>query len=177
MLKLAWTAVDGATGYDVFMSRDSTKKKTFTPELVKTVEGGLGCTVSKLKKNTSYKAYVMAYKNTGSGKTYIGQSPLVHAFTGNRRGSYTNAKSVKLKSKAAVTLAVGGTSKIKAKVVKKDSSLKLTKRVNKLRYYTTDASIATVSEKGVITAVGGGQCKVYVIAPNGVYKAVTVTVQ
>jgi uncharacterized protein YjdB len=44
------------------------------------------------------------------------------------------------------------------------------------RYLTTNSAVATVSSAGKITAKKAGKCKIYVVGVNGVYKAITVTV-
>ena len=46
-----------------------------------------------------------------------------------------------------------------------------------LRYRSDDKTVAKVDKDGVITAVNKGTCTVYVIAQNGLYQAVTVTVE
>ena len=47
----------------------------------------------------------------------------------------------------------------------------------KLRYLSSDTTIATVSKTGKIQAQAAGSCKVYVYSVNGVYKTVNVTVK
>ena len=46
----------------------------------------------------------------------------------------------------------------------------------KLRYYSTDKAVATVSSKGKVKAVGAGVAVIYVISGNGAFQTVTVTV-
>ena len=45
------------------------------------------------------------------------------------------------------------------------------------RYYTTNNKVATVNKDGVIKAKGKGVCTIYILANNGAYKKVTVTVK
>ena len=44
------------------------------------------------------------------------------------------------------------------------------------RYYTSDQSVASVSKNGKITATKAGTCVIYVVANNGVYATIEVTV-
>ena len=59
------------------------------------------------------------------------------------------------------------------------SSKKKPKRHVAMRYESSDKSIATVSPKGVIKAVGkkGETCYVYAYAQNGVFKKIKVVVK
>lgn len=47
----------------------------------------------------------------------------------------------------------------------------------RLRYLSSNSKVAKVSSNGRITAKGKGRCRIYVIAANGVYKAVKVIVK
>ena len=76
-----------------------------------------------------------------------------------------------------MTLKVGKTSAIKATVAPVKAGRKVVDHVAKLRYYTSNAAVATVTARGVIKAVGLGRCKVVVVAPDGTMKSVTVTVK
>ena len=105
-------------------------------------------------------------------------SPVIHAYTGNVKGKYTNAKSVTVK-KAKVSLKKGKTYKISAKVnkVKKNKKLMPKSHVATLCYLTSNAKVATVSKSGKITAKGVGSCTIYAVAHNGVSKQIKVTVK
>lgn len=111
-------------------------------------------------------------------KKYVKASPLMHAYTGNGNKRSTNAKSVSV-NKTKVTLKQGKTFKIKAKVkkVKKNKKLMPKSHVQKLRYMSSNDSVATVSKSGKITAKGKGSCEVYAYAHNGVYKKIKVDVK
>lgn len=67
----------------------------------------------------------------------------------------------------------GKTFKIKATEVRKDKKIK---RFRKLAYEASNPKVASVSKKGMIKAKGKGNCKIYVYAQNGAYKAVKVRV-
>ena len=42
---------------------------------------------------------------------------------------------------------------------------------------SSNTKVATVTKKGVIKAKGIGTCKIYVVAVNGIWKTITVTVR
>ena len=179
-LKITWTKMQNVDGYDIFFSSCNSGKKEFTPKKVKTIKGNktFKWTKKGVKKGVSYKACVKAWVKKDGAKKYVKMSPYVHAYAGGYNKAYTNPKSVTVK-KTSVTLSVGKTAKISASVKKLKSGRKLisTGHAPKLRYYTSNAKVAKVSTSGKITAVAAGKCKVYVLAANGVRKAVTVTVQ
>ena len=178
-MTIAWQKVTGAEGYDIFFSRCDGKGKT-TAKKAQTINGNstFAWTKSGLNAGVSYKAYVKAYVMKNGNKQYVAASPLMHAYTKGYTKRYTNAKSVKVK-KTKVSIKKGKTFKIKAKVkkLKKGKKLMPTKHELKLRYLSTDTSIATVSKKGKIRGVKAGTCYVYAYAHNGVFKKIKVTVK
>ena len=178
-MTIAWQKVTGAEGYDIFFSRCDGKGKT-TAKKAQTINGNstFAWTRSGLTAGVSYKAYVKAYVMNNGSKQYVAASPLMHAYTKGYTKRYTNAKSVKVK-KTKVSIKKGKTFKIKAKVkkLKKGKKLMPTKHELKLRYLSTDSSIATVSKKGKIKGVKAGTCYVYAYAHNGVFKKIKVTVK
>lgn len=178
-MTIAWQKVTGAEGYDIFFSRCDGKGKT-TAKKAQTINGNstFTWTNSGLKAGVAYKAYVKAYVMKGGKKQYVASSPLMHAYTQGYTKRYTNAKSVKV-NKTKVTVKKGKTFKIKAKVkkLKKGKKLMPKKHELKLRYLSTDTSIATVSKKGKIKGVKAGTCYVYAYAHNGVFKKIKVTVK
>ena len=89
---------------------------------------------------------------------------------------YTNAKAVTL-SKKSYELKAGQKVQIKAKTVKENAKKKLLTHTAEFRYYTDNSEIAVVSKNGKITAKKAGTCTIYVMANNGVYNTVKVTVK
>lgn len=169
-LKLTWTKVDDAQGYDVFYGKcgDGFRRKTVT--------GGTCVRLTGLKKRTAYHAYVKAWKKVKGVKTYIGKaSSTVHAITGGYNGKYTNASKVTIRT-PKVKLAVGKTSAIRASVQGVRPGRKVLAHEKALRYYSSDRNVATVTSAGIIKAKGVGSCTVYVMANNGVRASVKVTV-
>jgi hypothetical protein len=134
-------------------------------------------TMENLAKKSAYKAYVGAWIMKDGIKTYI-KSPSVYAYTSGSKGKYTNAKSVTVKKKS-VSLKKGKTYQIKASVkkLKKNKKLMPESYAPKLRYLSSNKSVATVSKNGKIKAGKTGTCYVYVYAQNGSYKRITVAVK
>ena len=171
-ITLSWKKYAGATGYDVYWSycdgRINYKK-------VGTVKSGkLSMSHKKLKKNHEYKYFVAAYKMVEGRKIYIARSNDVHVAL--KQTSTTNAASIKV-NRSKIALSVGKTFQLKCSLKAEDSRKDLVSHTSPFRYYTTNSKVATVNKDGVIKAKGKGVCTIYILANNGVYKKVTVTVK
>ena len=169
-ISLSWLKYKGAAGYEIYWSYCNGKKvykKVTSTKKLKT-------THKKLSYKKSYKYFVIAYKMVGDKKVYIAKSPQIHVAM--KKDKRTNAKKVIVK-KSKVTLKPGKTSKIKASMTRENNKKKLLQHAVKFRYYTDDYRVATVDKKGKIKAVAPGKCYIYVIANNGVYKKIKVTVK
>ena len=179
-LKISWSKVDGAKGYDIFFARCNHGKKTVKVKKVKSFKGNdvFKWSKSGLKKHTAYKAAVKAYTLKDGKKQYIVTSPGVHAYTSGSKKIYTNAKSVKV-NKTEVSLTKGKTFKVKAKVkkLKKHKILMSKAHAPKLRYLSTNKKVASVTSRGKITAKSQGSCYIYAYAHNGVCKKIKVNVK
>ena len=101
---------------------------------------------------------------------------VVFSVANNQSGKLTNVKNIKLKKKS-YTLQVKQTAKIKAKYTAYKKNKKLYSRVKTFRYISSNTNVATVTKAGKIKAVKAGTCTIYVLAHNGVRKAVKVTVR
>lgn len=169
-ISLSWLKYKGAMGYEVYWSycngKKVYKKVTSTKKLK--------ATHKKLSYKKSYKYFVIAYKIIDGKKVYIAKSPQIHVAM--KKDKRTNAKKV-ITNKSKVTLKAGKTFKIKASMTKENKKKKLLQHAVKFRYYTDDYRVATVDKKGKIKAVASGKCNIYVIANNGVYKKIKVTVK
>ena len=173
-LTISWTKVSDAQGYDVFF-RNCDGKGNYP--LRQSVGGAItSYTIEGLKKGKCYKGYVMAWKMVNGAKVYIGKaSPTVHAIAGGYTKKFSNAKKVTVKA-PSVALMIGKTSTIKASLKLVKSGRKLLNHTKKLRYFSSDRNVATVSSAGKIKAVGTGSCTIYAMAINGVVAKVEVTV-
>ena len=173
-LRISWTPVAGAEGYEVTFAKNDGSLKNGKRV---SVAGGRTVKLTNLKRKTAYKAYVRAWKIEGKKLVYIGKaSPVVCAVTGDANRKWTNAGSVSVKT-ASVTLAVGKQAAVRA-TVKGVKSGKKPMRLDgaELRWYSSNAGVATVKD-GVITAVAKGECAVYAMAANGKRAAVKVKVK
>lgn len=171
-ITLSWKKYAGATGYDVYWSycdgRINYKK-------VGTVKSGkLSMSHKKLKKDHEYKYFIAAYKMVEGRKIYIARSNDVHVAL--KQASTTNAASIKV-NRTEITLSVGKTFQLKCSLKAEDNRKDLVSHTSPFRYYTTNSKVATVNKDGVIKAKGKGVCTIYILANNGVYKKVTVTVK
>ncbi len=175
-MTLGWTPLPGADGYDVFFARCG-KKSVY--QMIASVPAGAqnDCSITGLKTGTAYKCYVMAWRIENGVKTYIDRaSPTVHAIAGGENKDYCNAKEVTVQ-KAALTVKVGGRRRIRANVRGVAKGKKVLKHARKLRYYSSDRSIAVVDGRGRVKGISPGTCTVCVVANNGMRRDVTVTVK
>ena len=165
-MTLTWSKVDGAAKYVIYGGRyGAAARKLGETTSTKNVR-------NTLKSGKIYKFYVVALDAKGNT---LCTSATVYAAT--KGGKFTNYKSVKTSAVGnAVKVAAGGTFNLNAKTVKSDSKLKI-KKIQGLKYASTNPSVAKVTKKGVITGVNKGTCYVYVYAQNGVYKKIKVTVE
>ena len=173
-LKLTWSEVKGAKGYDVFFGACGKGAAQLMDSV--SAKKGRSYKVTGLEKQTSYKAYVWAWKKEGGAKVYIGNaSPEVHAVTGGSTDNKTNAAKVSVKS-GSMRLYEGKTARIKAKVTGVDPKKEIIAHEGLLRYYSSNHNVAWVNSDGTVIAIREGSCSVYVLATNGVYARVKVKV-
>ena len=170
-LSLKYTAVPGAAGYDLRFGPVGGEQQGI--EIT-----AFPATLDGLVNGAVYEASLAAYVKVGDQKVYVSESPVVRAIAGGSNAKYANPKAVKIDKKTRkLSLKTGKGKKIKAGVTKSKKSKKLLNGIARLRYYSDDVNVATVSAKGKVKAVGKGKCKIYVIAANGTYKTVAVTVK
>ncbi|MCM1180249.1 MAG: Ig-like domain-containing protein [Clostridium sp.] len=175
--KLKWKKVAGADGYFVYTNICNSNEKKNKLKKVKDITSASKTSYkkTKLKKNKWYKYRIVAYKNVNGKKMTIGQSLVLHAYTGTKTSKVGNPSKITVKKKT-ITIKKGKTAKMNAKMVMPKNK-KLKKHTAKIRYIVSDTSIATVNTKGKIKAKKKGTCTVYACAQNGVYKAVKIKVK
>lgn len=166
---LTWNKVKSADGYKIYGTQCNGQQA----KLIATVKAGSTTWNQKgLKKATHYKYQVVAYKNTNGKKVTLSKSDVMHAVTTG--GKYGNAKKVTV-NKEQVSIVEGKSFTLKVKVTNTTKNVKY--HVSAVRYKSSNSGVATVNKKGVIKGIKKGACTVYCYAPNGVYKAVKVTVK
>ncbi len=170
--RLTWSKVKGATSHTVYYAKcGSTMKKLKTVRTTSLTRKGL-------RKGSSYKYKVVANATVSGRKTVLARSYTMHSIAGNYNSRYTVAKKVTA-SKASLTLTAGSTGKVSAKTAKYKTgrSLLPSSHAAKYRYTSSDTRVATVSADGKVTAKSAGTCKIRILAQNGVYDTVKVTVK
>lgn len=169
-ISLSWTKDKKAQGYEIYWSYCNGKQNF---KLLKDTKK-LKTTHTKLSNGKAYKYFVVSYKLVDGQKVYLRKSAQIHVAMSKQKK--TNAKKITVK-KANYTLKVNKSAKISAKTVKLKKNKKVLKHAKEFRYFTSNKKIATVTNAGVIKAKKKGSCKIYVMANNGVYKTVKVTVK
>ena len=170
-ISISWNSYEGADGYDCYWSYCN-GKQNYTK--FATAKAGKNRVTSRhLDNNRRYKYFVAAYKLVDGKKVYIAKSNPLHVAL--KDAKTTNAKAVTVNQKT-VTLKAGQTFVIKSRTRLENTKKKELLHVAAYRYYTSDQSVASVSKNGKITATKAGTCVIYVVANNGVYATIEVTV-
>ncbi len=180
--KVSWNKQSGVSEYKIYAvpcGKDMNKKSlcasvngTKKSVVLKKIEG------KKLSRSKDYKVKVKAYAKVNGKKVCVGRSVVCHV-AGKTNKKHTNAKKVKVSKKTVVLRKEPGIShKIKAFIVKetKKKSLLSKEHDAKLRYDSTDTSVATVTKDGKVIPKKRGICYIYVTALNGKYNRVKVLV-
>lgn len=172
-VQLTWSKIEGAEKYVVYGNKCGKKYKKLKTTAgntfnVKKISG------KKLVAHKSYKFYVIALDAEGNK---LAQTKSIHYVVQKTKGNIANATKVTV-SKKNVVLNVGKTSKIKAKVKIYKNKKHLAKNHGaELRFTSNNTDVATVDNKGVITAVRPGSAKIVVQYVSGAKTTVQVTVR
>ena len=174
-ITVKWGKVSGTTSYEVYVAYCGSKYAT--KATVTTKKNSVSITKlngKKLNLKKNFKVYVIAKKS----KAKLGKTITAHV-VGRKNTKYTNAKSIKIKSKTKLTLKKGKKSQIKAKTILVDSKKKQLsdEHAKEFRYVSSNTKVATVSKTGKITAKRKGTATIYVYSINGYAKKVKVTVK
>ena len=170
-VKLTWNKIKGVTEYVLVTSKAGTgKDSSNTISKSKT-----SYTAKKWKKKEFAKGYcysfvLKAYK----GSNCIAKSKKIYVIIGNTSGKYSNATGIKA-SKTALALKVGDEKTVTANLTQYKNK-KQKNAWGSITFTSNKESVATVTSKGNITAVGKGKATIYAIAPNGLYAPIDVTV-
>ncbi len=163
---IRWNSVKSADGYFIYGAKANGKYKclrTVSKKVLRWKRTGL-------KKGTSYRYYVEAYKLIDGKRVSLSKS--LPAYSTTKGGKYGNP--VKLRTKRSLVSVKSG-KKIKLNV--KAAGKKMNKASKKVRYISANPSIAKVSKKGTVTGGRRGTCYVYCVAWNGLSKKIKVRVK
>ena len=166
---LTWDKVDGAEGYRIYRKVKGSKdgyQRVATTRNLQLVQ-------KQLDNKKTYQYYIVAYKTIDGKKARIGKTLTLYAVMNNVK--YTEVKKIKL-NKKSYSLEVGAKAKIKAVLLKRENKKKIKAESEKLRFCSTDNTVAGVNASGTITAKGAGTCYIYVVAGNGISRKIKVTV-
>ena len=169
-ITLKWSKIKVAQSYEVYEAKcgdgSSLAKIATLDSKKKTLK------IKNLEWNNCYKFVVKAI---GADGKVLNESLGVHVAIG--KDNETNVKAIKAKS---LKLTVGTQTKIPVKVILKNKNKKLIWEghvKHELRYFSANPNRVTVDEDGNVSAVAAGKTKLYIIAMNGVKKAISVKVK
>ena len=167
---ITWTKVKGASGYYIYNARCNHSGKVCKLKRVKTIKNNKTrkCVVRNLKKGKNYKFKVATYAVVNGKKKVIATSYIGHYIANKSSARATNPKKITAVSKK-ITLKTGKTKKATVKIKKTAASKSLLSpsHVKRVRYKTSDSTVAVVNKNGKITAKKAGTCNVYAVAANG----------
>lgn len=170
-ITISWRSYEDADGYDCYWSYCDGKRSYKKLATVKAAKDRV--TSRRLDNNRRYKYFVAAYKLIDGKKVYIAKSNPLHVALKDAKA--TNAKKVTV-NQTNVRLKAGDTFVIRSRTRLENTNKKELLHVAAYRYYTSDQSVASVSKTGKIKALKSGTCVIYVVANNGVYGTIKVTV-
>lgn len=170
-ITISWRSYEDADGYDCYWSYCDGKRSYKKLATVKAAKDRV--TSRRLANNRRYKYFVAAYKLIDGKKVYIAKSNTLHVALKDAKA--TNAKKVTV-NQTNVRLKAGDTFVIRSRTRLENTNKKELLHVAAYRYYTSDQSVASVSKTGKIKALKSGTCVIYVVANNGVYGTIKVTV-
>lgn len=170
-ITISWRSYEDADGYDCYWSYCDGKRSYKKLATVKAAKDRV--TSRRLANNRRYKYFVAAYKLIDGKKVYIAKSNTLHVAL--KDANATNAKKVTV-NQTNVRLKAGDTFVIRSRTKLENTNKKELLHAAAYRYYTSDQSVASVSKTGKIKALKSGTCVIYVVANNGVYGTIKVTV-
>ncbi len=168
-ISLSWLKVKKATKYEIYWSYCDGKTNY---KLLKRT-GNKNAEHKKLSNKRAYKYFVIAYRTVKGKKVYLAKSPTLHVAM--KQDKKTNVKKVTANYKT-LTLQKKEKTKLTAAFTKENNKKKLLKHVSELRFYSSNKKVAVVDKKGCVTAKKQGSCTLYVMANNGAFAKIKLTV-
>ena len=165
-LVLYWDRVPGAKGYVVYKKKGGKYKKEDISHSRVWIE-------RNAEPGRKYAYKVRAYKVVKKKKVYSKYSYPVSAITYNKKGKVGNVTKLKIYTPEGKTILGLGMKQEKDEQLYYDISAKRKGKKRKplskkVRWYSTDTTIATINQKREITAKRkAGTCYVYAVAHNG----------
>lgn len=163
-VKLSWNAVSNADKYVIYGAKCGNSYKEIatvekTSYTVKKIDG------KKLESHKNYKFYVVAKKGTKK----VEKSAYVHIITANTSGKYGNVETI-TSDKDYLGLFIDDSEKVSATLKMYEGKKHLPKsHGTKLRYESSNTSVATVNSSGKVTAVAPGTATIYIKDVSGKY--------
>ena len=174
-IKLKWNKVKYAKKYIIYSNICGKKnkfKKAATLSSSKKSYTAKKAAGKKIKKGKYYKFIVVAVDDKDKVTSI---SPTIHAAT--KGGKYGNPNKITSSiKKSSVVIKSGKKLKLKAKAKITTKKMKL-KNHRKVKYESTNKTIATVNSKGVISTKKKGTCNIFIYAQNGLYKKIKLKVK
>ncbi len=174
-IKLKWSKAGKNTHYRLYKSECNGRKGLeYYNRVCDTSKNTY--TIGGLNQKKAYKFYVAGYKKKNGNIKFNRKSFVSHVALPKYK--QTNVKKVVVK-KSSIKIKVGQKSKIKAKIASENKKKRTVdrKHVSRYRYYSSNKSVATVTKNGLIKGEKKGNCKIYVIAHNGIKKVIKVTIR
>ena len=170
--KITWDKVADADRYLVYYAKCGDQFKKYAK-----VKGSKSSyTFKKISQKKAYKVKVVAQKKKDGKYVNVGASLSIHFVTTNNK-LLTNPQKIDIRKKS-VSLMEGDTA-VPRTVVRKAEKGKnyIEDHVEKIRYFSSDTSVATVNALGMVTGKKAGKCIIYAVAVNGLYDSIAVTVK
>ena len=175
-LRLSWNPVKDIDGYTIYQY--DKKRHTYKP--IKNISATKTSWLhKKRKRNNVYRYRIAAYKKYGEKKITGSKSIWVSSKVYQRNKKKINARAPKVNKKKCYLGLCSGY-QLTAESIPAKFGTNEAKRVfsPKIRWFSSDKSIATVSANGYIQAGKTvGRCTVYAVAHNGIRTGITVEVK